>query len=372
MSCTAKIDITVINSIVNSYRRAAEEQKNIYGLILGTKNEHEYDVVDCLIGFLIEDKNEKSGFAKISEKFLNTLLSSYNQNFVNFPKKQGIKSVHVSMKEKPSEFQKLNNMMIIGGFATGKELFNEIGFLLNSINTISNKVFENKSSLLLLVDPILKEDKETHNLKYNIRTFTYKWDKVFFKNKNEISMMKFKEIDNEIYNNLTNVKVINQIGTEDFRLMHNIEAFGIKKENADTTYFSKGKFEITDFIKNLEETDTRADTEIANGDSDESTENDNLKFIIKNISTMIEYLNTMKEYVDEKIKDYDNINEESSLVLIDIKNIINKMNSALSEKKFTEMINKENKKDDIILALMNILDVQMTMLNKINKEHLSK
>ena len=136
MSCTAKIDITVINSIVNSYRRAAEEQKNIYGLILGTKNEHEYDVVDCLIGFLIEDKNEKSGFAKISEKFLNTLLSSYNQNFVNFPKKQGIKSVHVSMKEKPSEFQKLNNMMIIGGFATGKELFNEIGFLLNSINTI--------------------------------------------------------------------------------------------------------------------------------------------------------------------------------------------------------------------------------------------
>ena len=155
----ALIDIRVINGIINAYT-TAENKSRVYGLILGTQKENIYHITDVIYGYIFEDgedeKTHKKKYSRLNDDTLKALLLSLHQKFIS---SKNDNNVLISLKEKENlqdkdlKYRSIDEQMILGGFATDRELFNDLHQLYTTIDVIKDDVYKNKNCLLLLVDP---------------------------------------------------------------------------------------------------------------------------------------------------------------------------------------------------------------------------
>ncbi len=203
----ALIDIEVINGIIKAYNRT-KNQTRIFGIILGTKKDTIYHISDIIYGFIFEEgedqKTHKKEYVRINEENLNSILNSYTNKFNLFSQQ---KINEKTSKEKAMTFLSNDNLMILGGFATDKELFDDLQYLYSTIQQINNKTFKILNSLILLVDPNHKDNKV---LNYGVKT--YIWDMKSIKiNTKTNRLLTFKQIENQINENINTVNLLNNI-----------------------------------------------------------------------------------------------------------------------------------------------------------------
>ena len=100
--------------------------------------------------------------------------------------------------------------MILGGFATDRELFPDLHNLYSTIELITDATFKNINSILLLVDPNYKDEKE---IKYGVKTYNWSIKSIKMKN-NYNRVLSFKELDNEVVQHIHNVEILNSINNK--------------------------------------------------------------------------------------------------------------------------------------------------------------
>ena len=181
------VDIEVVKGILNAYRRADKNQSRIYGIILGNQKDNIYHVTDAIYGYIFEDgedeKTLKKKFTRLNDENLKSILNSLYQKFNSALSNTlnistSVKTRNKEKIEKENIFKSNENLMILGGFATDKELFKDLINLYDTIDLIDDKLFKNINKILLLVDPNYKDEKE---IKYGVKA--YNWTVKSIKNK---------------------------------------------------------------------------------------------------------------------------------------------------------------------------------------------
>ena len=276
----AYIDIEVINGIIKVYNRT-KNQTRIFGIILGTKKDKIYHISDIIYGFIFEEgedqKTQKKNYVRLNEDNFNSILNSYSNKF-NLLSQQKISEK--SSKEKDITFRSNGNLMILGGFATDKDLFSDLHSLYSTIQQINNNTFKLLNSLILLVDPNHKEDKA---LKYGVKT--YLWEIKNIKIKNEVNrLLTFKEIENDIIENLNTIQLLNTVFND--KISPEVKLFNIDIDKNDKKPIKEILFSSED--KNKEE--------IKSNDY----EKNNSLYTKNKIKQSLEFLEILEKFLEEK------------------------------------------------------------------------
>ena len=233
--------------------------------------------------------------------------------------------------------------MILGGFATDKELFNDLHNLYSTIELINDNIFKNINSILLLVDPNHKDDK---NIKYGIKTYEWSYKNVRIKNNEFNRLLCFKELDNNIIQHLNNIDLLKNIKNKNlWDKLYNINIDKNEKRNINELLFDLKDSEDDIFI----------------------SEN-NIEFIKNKIKECIIYLNIFEKILeneDNKNKDYINIVNEDDYNKISY--IISQLEPILDDNEIIEGINNDIDKKFNINSLTQLLEVQLTLSDKIRQ-----
>ena len=336
-----QIDIEVIKGILNAYKRADKNQSRIYGIILGNQKDNIYHITDAIYGYIFEDgedeKTHKKKFTRLNDECIKSLLNSLHQKFnssvVNLKNKDN--------KEKDNLFKTNDTQMILGGFATDKELFNDLLNLYSTIDLITDNIFKNINKIILLVDPNHKEEKE---IKFGVKT--YNWSIKSIKvNKNEYNrLLLFKELDNEIVQHINNVEILNSIKNK--YLWEKIYNLNIDKND---------KRNINELLLSLKDKE-----------DDIFVEESNMEYLKNKIKECILYLTIFQKILendDEKDKDYVNIVNENDYNQISY--ILSQLEPILNDNEIIDIINNDNDKKVNISTLTQLLEVQLTLSDKI-------
>lgn len=344
------IDIEVVNGIIKAYNRA-KNQTRIFGIILGSKKDNIYHISDIIYGFIFEEgedaKTQKKNYVRLNEENLNSILNSYTHKF-NIATQQRMNEK--LSKEKDTSFRSYDNLMILGGFATDKELFNDLHNLYSTIEQqINNKTFKILNSLILLVDPNHKEDKA---LKYGIKT--YLWEMKSIKIKTEVKrLLTFRQIDNEVVQNMNAVQLLNTI-------------FGEKKDPEMKLYnidIDKNEKKTVNEILFISEDKKKED--IKNLDN----EKNNLIYIKNKIKQSLEYLDILEKFLEEKVNKNskgEEANKEAE-ILDKITDIVSKLDPMLNNEEMISMLTNDIHKNDNVNSLTNLLQVQLNLSEKIHR-----
>ena len=150
-------------------------------------------------------------FTRLNDESIKSLLNSLHQKFNpiqnNLNKTSFVTLTNKENKEKDNLFKANDIQMILGGFVTDKELFNDLLNLYSTIDLITDNIFKNINKIFLLVDPNHRDEKD---LKFGIKT--YNWSIKSIKPKNEYNrLLFFKELDNEIIQHINNIEILNNI-----------------------------------------------------------------------------------------------------------------------------------------------------------------
>ena len=340
------IDIEVINGIINAYNRA-KNQTRIFGMILGTKKNNIYHIYDIIYGFIFEEgedkKTHKKDYVRLNEDNLNSIINSYTHKFdiVSQPKINAKLS-----KEKEISFRSHDNLMILGGFATDKELFDDLHQFYTTIELINNKTFKIINSLILLVDPNHKDEKV---LNYGVQAFL--WEMKSIKIKTEIKrLLAFKQIETEVIQNLNTVNLLNTIFNEKTPelTLYNLD---IDKNEKKTT----SQLLFTSEDKDKEEI------------KEEDNEKKNLIYFKNKIKQSLDYLDVIEKFLEEKV----NKNEPGSQnnedeVLDKIASMVSKLEPILNNEEILCMLSNEIHKNDNVNSLINLLQVQLNLSERIH------
>ena len=344
----ALIDIEVINRIIKAYNRT-KNQTRIFGIILGTKKDKIYHISDIIYGFIFEEgedqKTQKKNYVRLNEDNFNSILNSYSNKF-NLLSQQKINE-KVS-KEKEITFRSDDNLMILGGFATDKDLFSDLHSLYSTIQQINNNTFKLMNSLILLVDPNHKEDKI---LKYGVKT--YLWEIKNIKIKNEVNrLLTFKEIENNIIENLNTVHLLNTIFNH--KINPELKVFNIDIDKNDKKPIDELLFSSED--KNKEE---------INGNDYEKK---NLLYIKNKIKQSLEFLETIEKFLEEKVnkKAGDDEADNEDEILDKISNIVSKLEPILENEEMINALSNGFNKNENINSLTQLLQIQLILSEKIH------
>ena len=343
----ALIDIEVLNGIIKAYNRS-KNQTRIFGIILGTKKDNIYHISDIIYGFIFEDgedeETHKKTYARINEDNLNSVLNSYSDKF-HLINQQKISEK--AAKERDITFRTNDNLMILGGFATDKELFSDLHNLYSTIQQINNKTFKILNSLILLVDPNHKDNKA---LKYGIKT--YIWEIKSIKIKSEVNrLLTFSEIENEVVENLNAIHLLNNIFNENKNPelhLFNIELDKKDKKTTNELFFSNEQ-------KKEENTDNDG-------------EKNNLSYIKNKVKQSLDYLEVIEKFLEEianKNSEGAEVNNEA-IILDKIFNDISRLEPILENKEIINMLCDEIHKNDNLNLLTQLLEVQLNFSGKIH------
>lgn len=343
----ALIDIEVLNGIIKAYNRS-KNQTRIFGIILGTKKDNIYHISDIIYGFIFEDgedeETHKKTYARINEDNLNSVLNSYSDKF-HLINQQKISEK--AAKERDITFRTNDNLMILGGFATDKELFSDLHNLYSTIQQINNKTFKILNSLILLVDPNHKDNKA---LKYGIKT--YIWEIKSIKIKSEVNrLLTFSEIENEVVENLNAIHLLNNIFNENKNPelhLFNIELDKKDKKTTNELFFSNEQ-------KKEENTDNDG-------------EKNNLSYIKNKVKQSLDYLEVIEKFLEEianKNSEGAEVNNEA-IILDKIFNDISRLEPILENKEIINMLCDEIHKNDNLNSLTQLLEVQLNFSGKIH------
>ena len=343
----ALIDIEVLNGIIKAYNRS-KNQTRIFGIILGTKKDNIYHISDIIYGFIFEDgedeETHKKTYARINEDNLNSVLNSYSDKF-HLINQQKISEK--AAKERDITFRTNDNLMILGGFATDKELFSDLHNLYSNIKKINNKTFKILNSLILLVDPNHKDNKA---LKYGIKT--YIWEIKSIKIKSEVNrLLTFSEIENEVVENLNAIHLLNNIFNENKNPelhLFNIELDKKDKKTTNELFFSNEQ-------KKEENTDNDG-------------EKNNLSYIKNKVKQSLDYLEVIEKFLEEKAnKNSEGAEVNNEAIILDkIFNDISRLEPILENKEIINMLCDEIHKNDNLNSLTQLLEVQLNFSGKIH------
>ena len=344
----ALIDIEVINRIIKAYNRT-KNQTRIFGIILGSKKDKIYYISDIIYGFIFEEgedqKTQKKNYVRINEDSLNSILNSYSNKF-NLLSQQ--KMNEKSSKEKDITFLSIENLMILGGFATDKELFNDLQNLYSTIQQINNTTFKILNSLILLVDPNYKDNKA---LKYGIKT--YLWEIKYIKIKTEINrLFTFRQIENEVIENLNSVQLLNSIFNE--KINPELKLFNINIEKNDKKTINELFFSEEE--KNKEEINVN------------DYEKNDLVYIKNKVKQSIGLLELIEKFLEENAnKKTEGKEADSEAEVLDkISNIVSKLEPIFENDEILNIISNEIKKNNNVNSLTQLLQVQLNLSDKIH------
>ena len=341
-----KIDIEVVNGIINAYNRS-KNQTRIFGIILGTKKNNIYHICDVLYGFIFEEgedkKTQKKTYVRLNEDNLNSILKSYTHKFnvISQPKINEKLS-----KDKDISFLSYDNLMILGGFATDKELFNDLHQLYTTIEQINNKTFKILNSLLLLVDPNNKDDDA---LKYGIKTFI--WEIKSIKIKKEVKrLLTFSQIENEVIQNLNAVNLLNSIFNEKnpYIKLYNLDIDKNEKKTTSQLLFSSDD-------KNKEEIKV------------EDNEKKSALYFKNKVKQSLDCLEVIEKFLEENInKNGTDSKDNESEVLDQIATMVSKLEPILNSDEILSKLSNEIHKNDNVNSLVNLLQVQLNLSDRIH------
>ena len=345
----ALIDLEVINGIIKAYNRT-KNQTRIFGIILGTKKDTIYHISDIIYGFIFEEgedqKTHKKEYVRINEENLNSILNSYTNKFNLFSQQ---KINEKTSKEKAMTFLSNDNLMILGGFATDKELFDDLQYLYSTIQQINNKTFKILNSLILLVDPNHKDNKV---LNYGVKT--YIWDMKSIKiNTKTNRLLTFKQIENQINENINTVNLLNNIFND--KINPELKLFNIELDKND-------KKTINELLFSTEEKN-----------KDEIKENDeekrNLIYIKNKIKRCLDILEIIEKFLEEKVnkKTEGSEADKEAEILDKISVIISELEPIFENEELINMISKEVHKKDNINSLTRLLEIQLNLSEKIHR-----
>ena len=343
------IDIEVINGIIKAYNRT-KNQTRIFGIILGTKNDKIYHISDIIYGFIFEEgedqKTQKKNYVRLNEDNLNSILNSYSNKF-NLLSQQKINEK--TSKEKELTFRSNENLMILGGFATDKDLFNDLHSLYSTIQQINNNTFKILNSLILLVDPNHKEDKV---LKYGVKT--YLWEIKNIKIKNEVNrLLTFKEIENEIIENLNTVHLLNTIFNDKINPELTLFNIDIDKNN---------KKSINELLFSAED---KKKEEVSGNDY----EKNNFLYIKNKVKQSLEFLEIIEKFLEEKgNKKSEGAEADNEAEILDkISNIISELEPILENEEMINILSNRIDNNENINSLTQLLQAQLNLSEKIHR-----
>ena len=337
-----QIDIEVIKGILNAYKRADKNQSRIYGIILGNQKDNIYHITDAIYGYIFEDgedeKTHKKKFTRLNDECIKSLLNSLHQKFNS----SVVTLKNKDNKEKDNLFKTNDTQMILGGFATDKELFNDLLNLYSTIDLITDNIFKNINKIILLVDPNHKEEKE---IKFGVKTYNWSIKSIKVKKNEYNRLLLFKELDNEIVQHINNVEILNSIKNK--YLWEKIYNLNIDKND---------KRNINELLLDLKDKD------------DIFIEESNAEYIKNKIKESILYLNIFEKILendDEKNKNYVSIVNEDDYNQISY--ILSQLELMLSDNEIIEFINNDIDKKCNINSLTQLLEVQLTLSDKIRE-----
>ena len=339
------VNIDVVQGILSAYRRADSVQSRIYGILLGSKKNNIYHIKDAVYGYIFQsenpEKNQKQ-LVKMNDEIIKSLLNSLTQKFKT--NNQNI-PYNKTMKENEIKFQTNDTLMILGGFATDKELFSDLYSIHNTLDRVPFDFFNNINEILLLVDP---NHKGENNIEYGIKA--YKWDINTIKIKGlpkSSSFISFKELKTNVVKQLNNYEIISNNGGQN--ILEKLDKLQIDKNDKKT--FS----ELLMDVKNEK-------------DNSINKENNN-EFIKRKIKGAIEYLSILQEFLEdinnkEKAKDKDELNvDEYNLIA----SIISEIDPILNDEEIMKVINKDINNKYTLDSLAQLIDVQMNLSDKIRE-----
>ena len=345
----ALIDIEVINGIIKAYNRT-KNQTRIFGIIIGTQKDKIYHITDIIYGFIFEEgedqKTQKKNYVRINEENLNSILNSYSNKF-NLLSQQKINEK--TSKEKIITFRSNDNLMILGGFATDKELFSDLHNLYATIQQINNNTFKILNSLILLVDPNHKDEQV---IKYGVKT--YIWEMKSIKIKSEVKrILSFKQIENQIIESVNTVTLLNTIFNDNIN--PELKLFNIDLDKNDKKTIKEILF--SDENKNKEE---------IKGNDDEKS---NLIYIKNKIKQSLDILEIIEKFLEEKANKKSEGDEENSeaVILDKISVIVSELEPIFENEELINMISNEVHKNDNINSLTQLLEIQLNLSEKIHR-----
>ena len=330
------VDTKVIQGILSAYHRADKVQSRIYGIILGSKKNNIYHITDAIYGFIFESENSKTGEKELVKMNDETLKSYFNTLTQKFKLNNQNVSSSKTNKEKEIKFQSNDTLMILGGFVTDKEPFNDLYRLHNTLDKISYEVFYNLNKIILLVDPNHKSEK---NINYGIKA--YEWDTKNIKIKGlekSNAFIVFKELKTDIVQQLNNLDIIGENGNPNFWE----KLYKLKIEKNDK--------------KNIKEL---LEEEKSGNDSGNSKEN-SIDFIKKKIKGAIDYLNLFQQFLENMNSDEKYSGDDYNQIAL----IVSQLEPILNDKEILEVINCDINKKYNVDSLAQLLDAQLTLSDK--------
>ena len=334
------VDINVIRGILSSYHRANENQTRIYGLILGSKKNNIYHITEAIYGYIFEGKEDpktnKKELIKINEDSLKSLFNSLHKKLkVNNPNIGSNKT----NKEKETNFQINDTLMILGGFVTDKHPFGELYRFHNTIDKINNEIFQNINKILLLIDP----SHQNQNLvEFGIKA--YEWNTKSIKIQNlekSNSFIVFKELESEIVQHINNFGILNGIKNQNlWEKLYNLKIEKGEKKN------------INELLLDL------------NDGNDNIIKNENnIDFIKNKLKECIGYMNIFQNFLESyEIGDKETINGDD---FNKIAYIISQLDPVLNDKEIMDAINTDINKKYNIDSLTQLIEVQLALSDKI-------
>jgi len=337
------IDIEVVNGIIKAYNRT-KNQTRIFGIVLGTKNGRTYHISDVIYGFIFEEgenkKTHKKEYIRLNEDNLNSILNSYTQKFQLISQQKVNEKLS---KEKEKTFLMNDNLMILGGFATDKDIFSDLHKLYASIENINNNTFKILNSLIILVDPNHRSDKV---LEYGVKAYT--WEMKSIKINTEVTrLLSFNQIDNEVIQDLNTLNLLNTVFSDKVNPEIKLYNTEIDKKEKKTT---------TELLFSPDATEEK---------SKEDYEKNNLLFIKNKVKQSVDYLDVIEKFLEEKVSKKDRDDKDSE-VLDKISNIVSKLEPLLENEEIINVLSTELNKNNNINSLTHLLEVQLNLSEKIH------
>ena len=336
------IDIEVVNGIIKAYNRT-KNQTRIFGIVLGTKNGNTYHISDVIYGFIFEEgenkKTHKKEYIRLNEENLNSILNSYTQKFQLISQQKINEKLS---KEKDKTFLMNDNLMILGGFATDKDIFSDLHKLYASIENINNNTFKILNSLIILVDPNHRNDKV---LEYGVKAYT--WEMKSIKINTEVTrLLSFNQIDNEVIQDLNTLHLLNTVFSDKVNPEINLYNTEIDKKEKKTT---------TELLFTSEEKEEKSTDD----------EKNNLLFIKNKVKQSVDYLDVIEKFLEEKVSKKSGDDKDAE-VLDKISNIVSKLEPLLNNEEIINALSTELNKNNNINSLTHLLEVQLNLSEKIH------
>lgn len=339
------VDIEVIRGILNAYKRADKNQSRIYGIILGNQKDNIYHVTDAIYGYIFEngedEKTNKKKFTRLNDETFKSILNSLHQKMNCDQNNLNKPATKNKEKQKENLFKKNDNQVILGGFATDRELFSDLISLYSTIDLISDNVFKNINKIILLVDPNYKSEKD---IKYGIKTYSWSIKSIKMQ-KNEVNrLLFFKEIDNQVVQHINNVEIL---------------------KNIQNKYLWEKIFNL-----NLEKNDQRNINdlllELKDKESDVLVGENNVEYIKNKVKESIIYLNIFEKILENgNDKNKDKNNEEDGDDYNQISYILSQLDPVLNNVEIMDSLNNDIDKKYNINSLTQLLEVQLALSDKI-------